>query len=154
MAAAADERPLPVIEPVPVEAELRALLAACELPVDDVRADRRLEFFGCREDGRLVAVVGLEPAGEAFLLRSLAVTAEARGRGLARRLVAFAEHLVAARDVRSLYLLTTTAADFFRRLGYVDLERERAPRPVRASEQFSRLCPGDAALLAKSLDPG
>lgn len=153
MAANADERTLPVIEPVPADDELRALRAACELPVDDVHADRRLEFFGCREDGRLLAVVGLEPAGESLLLRSLAVTADARGRGLARRLVAFTEHLAAARGVRALYLLTTTAADLFRRLGYVDLERARAPRPVRASEQFSRLCPADAAPLAKSLDP-
>lgn len=141
-----------MIEPIAPDAELAALLEASGLPTGDLFEDKPLAFFGCREDGRLVAVIGVEVGTESSLLRSLAVAPEWRGRGLARRLVSFVEHLSAARGMSTLYLLTETGADFFRRLGYEDLERERAPQWIRASAQFSQLCPADADFLAKSLD--
>lgn len=151
MSTAAEERP-PPIEPIAPAEELVELLQACDLPTDDVYEEKPLIFFGCREAGRLIAVVGVETGPQSALLRSLAVTPDARGRGLAQRLVAFVEHLNAARGVPALYLLTTTAADYFRRLGYVDTDRERAPDAIRAGAQFSRLCPDDADFLVKPLD--
>lgn len=147
----AEERPLPPVEPIAPGPELVELLAACELPTEDVHEEKPLVFFGCREDGHLLAVVGVETGPRTALLRSLAVAPAARGRGLGRRLVAFVERLNAARDVPALYLLTTTAADFFRRLGYVDTPRERAPDAIRAGAQFSRLCPDNAHFLMKPL---
>lgn len=148
---AGDEQPPPRVEPIAPGPDLAELLQACDLPIDDIYEEKPLIFFGCREAGRLIAVVGVEKGSRTALLRSLAVAPEARGRGLARRLVAFVEHLNAARDVQALYLLTTTAADFFRRLGYVDTARERAPDSIRAGAQFSRLCPDDADFLMKPL---
>lgn len=145
------ESRLSPVEPIAPDPELVELLQTCELPTDDVYKEKPLVFFGYREAGRLIAVVGVETGPQTALLRSLAVTPDARGRGLAQRLVAFVEHLNAARGVPALYLLTTTAADFFRRLGYVDTARERAPDAIRASAQFSRLCPDDADFLMKLL---
>lgn len=149
----AADRPT-AIEPIAPGPELVELLETCDLPTADVYEEKPLIFFGCREAGRLIAVVGVETGPQSALLRSLAVTPDARGRGLAQRLVAFVEHLNAARGVAALYLLTTTAADFFRRLGYVDAARERAPDSIRAGAQFSRLCPDDADFLVKPLDRG
>lgn len=140
-----------MIEPVAPDEELVALLAACELPTADVHEEKALAFFGCREAGALVAVVGMETGIDSALLRSLAVTPGQRGRGLARRLVAFVEHLSGARGKERLYLLTDSAPDFFRALGYEDVPRERAPDWIRAGAQFSQLCPDDAAFMAKAL---
>lgn len=151
MADGAQQRP-PAIEPIAPDPELVELLQACELPTEDVYEEKPLVFFGCREARRLIAVVGVETGPETALLRSLAVAPDARGRGLAQRLVAFVEHLNAARGVPALYLLTTTAADFFRQLGYADTPRERAPDAIRAGAQFSRLCPDDADFLMKPLN--
>jgi N-acetylglutamate synthase-like GNAT family acetyltransferase len=141
----------PMIEPIAPDTELQALLEQCELPVADLFEEKAMAFFGCREDGNLVAVVGMETGIDAILLRSLAVAPAHRGHGLARRLVAFVEHLAGARGKETLFLLTDSAPDFFRVLGYIDVPRERAPDWIRAGAQFSELCPGDAAFLSKSL---
>lgn len=140
-----------MIEPVAPDTELRTLLEHCGLPVADLFEEKAMAFFGCREDGNLVAVVGMETGIDAILLRSLAVDPAHRGRGLARRLVAFVEHLAGARGRETLFLLTDSAPDFFRALGYADVARERAPDWIRAGAQFAELCPADAAFLSKSL---
>ena len=72
--------------------ELVALLAECALPFGDLTETHLREFLVCRDGGRLVATAGLELCDDAVLLRSLAVAATHRGRGLATRLV---EHLFA-----------------------------------------------------------
>ncbi len=61
------------------DAEVRALLAACDLPSDDLDSPAvGLELYGSRDaDNRVVATVGLEAAGRHVLLRSLAATAVA-----------------------------------------------------------------------------
>jgi len=141
----------PVIEPVAPGRELQALLETCELPVADLFEEKALAFFGCRRDGTLVAAVGMETGIDSVLLRSLAVAPAQRGHGLARRLVAFVEHLAGARGKETLYLLTESAPEFFRALGYSDVPRERAPDWVRAGAQFSQLCPDSAAFMSKSL---
>jgi len=141
----------PVIQPVAPDSELEALLEACGLPVADLFEEKAMAFFGCREEGHLVAVVRMETGIDSVLLRSLAVDPGHRGRGLARRLVAFVEHLAGARGKETLYLLTESVPDFFRALGYTDVPRERAPDWIRAGAQFSQLCPDDATFLSKSL---
>lgn len=147
----ADAGTAPPIEPVAPDAELCALLESCELPVGDVYEEKALVFFGCRANGRLIAVVGMETGTDSVLLRSLAVPPDQRGQGLARRLVAFVEHLAGARGKQAIHLLTDSAPDFFRRLGYAETPRERAPDWIRAGAQFSQLCPDSAAFMSKSL---
>lgn len=150
MNAPGDRQP-PTIEPVAPDARLSALLETCDLTTADLFEDKALAFFGCREDDTLVAVIGMETGIESVLLRSLAVAPEYRGRGLARRLVAFVEHLAGARGKETLYLLTDSAPDFFRRLGYEETSRDRAPDWIRAGAQFAQLCPADAVFMSKSL---
>jgi amino-acid N-acetyltransferase len=74
-----------------------------------------------------------------------------RGRGCGRRLVAEAEQYAARNGVQSLYLLTTTAEEFFRRLGYVRIDRASAPEAIRQTSEFSGLCPSSSAVMMKAL---
>ena len=102
-------------------------------------------------EGEIVAVAGWEAFGTVGLLRSLAVAEDRRGGGLAARLVERCEADAQRRGVEAVYLLTTTAADYFRRRGYADVPRDAAPAAVAGHAQFRSLCPASAQCLAKPL---
>ena len=53
--------------------------------------------------------------------------------------------------VGDLYLLTTTAASFFTRLGFQPADRATAPAAIRASREFAEACPATAAFMRRSL---
>ena len=137
------------IEPISSIEEVAVLLAESALPVADVSVSSSLQFFGIRNGGALVAVVGLEHYPPFGLLRSLAVRPTFRKRGLARELISFAESWSAAQGVESLFLLTTTADHFFLGLGYSLASRDKAPSSIRTTTQFSSLCPASSTFLHK-----
>ena len=141
------------IEPVSSIAEVTALLAENGLPTEDLSVSPAPLFFGIREGGELVAVVGLQLFSPSGLLRSLAVQPAFRQHGLGRALVLFAESHAAAHGVSRLFLLTTTADAWFRQRGYAPSSRNDAPPAIRGTAQFSGLCPSAAAFLCKRLDP-
>ena len=101
----------------------------------------------------LDAVAGMEtfPGANEGLLRSVAVAPELRGRGVAKGLVSAVEERASTLGLRRLWLLTTTAPDFFRRLGYVDTLRAQAPAAVQQSGEFKSLCPASAICLSKPI---
>lgn len=121
------------------------------LPTADLSQVDLSHFFGCGAVDRPHGVVGLELLGTEALLRSLAVEADSRGAGSGRALVAAAEEHARELGVTSIYLLTTTAAEFFERLGYVRADRETAPPAVRRTREFGDLCPASAVFMAKQL---
>lgn len=136
------------IDPNPA---LTALLSTCGLPVADIERGGPAAFFGAFSGDALAGVVGLERYGAVGLLRSLAVQPAHRGSGLGRMLAAHAEQQAAAQGVRSLYLLTTSAATFFASLGYDTLPRTEAPAAIQATAQFSGLCPAASTFMCKRL---
>ena len=129
---------------------LRDALAAASLPTDDIAQPGRA-FFELADEQSTIGFVGLEGQGRDRLLRSLIVFSGRKQQGHGGLLLAHAE-VTARRDgVERLHLLTTSAADFFRARGYHDADREGAPTPIRATAQFSSLCPGSASYLVKDL---
>lgn len=126
------------------------LLVASGLPVTGV-AEALCSFIVAESDGRLVGVVGLEVCNEHALLRSTAVAADWRDRGLGRQLV---ERIIAeaeSRDIRALYLLTTTAERYFPSFGFVKTIREAVPESVRATGEFVSACPASATVMCLTL---
>lgn len=133
---------------------LRPLLTAADLPPDELEAVLPDGLLVARAGGRLVGAVALQAAGDDGLLRSLVVDPAWRGRGLGVALVDALETLASDRGLRALYLLTETAGEFFPRHGYVPADRARVPAAVAATAEFSSVCPGSAACLAKPLRSG
>jgi N-acetylglutamate synthase-like GNAT family acetyltransferase len=131
--------------------DVRRLLDGAGLPSADVDEALLEHFLAGRMEGALAGIVGLEICGRDALVRSLVVDHDARRTGVGRALVAEAERRAGTLGMDTLYLLTTTAADYFRALGYNDCPRAAAPAAVRASREFSSLCPADAAFLCKRL---
>jgi amino-acid N-acetyltransferase len=101
----------------------------------------------------MVGSVGLERFGRKGLLRSLVVARTARDVGIGGQLLTHAENLARASGISELWLLTTTAAPFFRRAGYAEGDRSRAPKELQGSTQFAQLYPASADCMAKLLDP-
>lgn len=139
------------IHPHPPAAKVKKLLAACQLPSTDLEDQHFEHFFGCGEEADPTGVVGVELYGKSGLLRSLAVDQTARRRGCGKRLVKEVEQYAAGRGVQSMYLLTTTAEDFFAALGYRRVERAQVPEAIRNTQEFSSLCPASASVMVKDL---
>lgn len=129
------------------------LLRSAGLPTADLDDAHRDRFLAVRDGVAVVGCVAVEPYGEAGLLRSLAVAADARGRGLGARLVDAAEARARAAGLRTLYLLTTTAAPFFETRGYAAADRSDVPDAVRQSAEFAGVCPASAVCMGKLLSP-
>ena len=129
-----------------------ALLKDCGLPTDDLSSVSLANFEQAVDaQGRIVGLAGFDRAVGDALLRSLAVAPDWRGRGIGEALVARREAAARLAGVSCFYLLTTSAADYFRRLGYVDVPRADVPASIGAHAQFRSLCPASAVCLEKRL---
>ncbi len=126
-------------------------LAEAQLPTADLCREWPGTFFLAERGGACVGVAGLEGLGACALIRSLAVAPAWRGRGLAASLLAECEALARQTAIGQLYLLTSTAADYFRRRAYVEVARSAVPAIVAEHAQFRSLCPASAKCLAKTL---
>ena len=128
------------------------LLTACGLPASDLSAAHLADFFVATANDRLIGVAGVEQLERVGLLRSLAVAPDYRSAGVAHRLVtACEERAKSLHGISDLYLLTTTAADYFLQRGYREVPRASVPGGVAAHPQFAGLCPASARCLAKNL---
>lgn len=134
-------------------ASIVALLSQSGLPTADLDHARLRDFIVAHDAGEVIGVVGLERQGEQALLRSLAVAPGWRGQGLGRALVEAIEARAARLGVRSLTLLTQTAAPFFAARGYSPIPRAQAPAAVQASTEFMSLCPASSTCMTKALAP-
>ena len=128
------------------------LLEAANLLTQDLRDEMLPHFFYAGSDGAPQGLVGLELLGSEALLRSLVVESQAQGLGLGKSLVEHAEKHAAAQGVKSLYLLTTTAESFFKRLNYARVDRNAAPPAIQATSEYASLCPASSAFMVKRLE--
>ncbi len=124
------------------------------MPVADVTPSAAIEFLIALEDGEPVGAIGLERFGSTGLLRSLVVAASHRGAGHGTALVEALERRATRSGIERLVLLTTTATDFFAARGYSVTDRAALPAELRASREFSALCPASASCLARRLHAG
>ncbi len=127
-----------------------ALLGQAGLPSEGV-AEHFADFLVAREAGRVVAAVGSEPYGASVLLRSLVVAPSHRGRGVGRALTRRLLDLARAEGREWVFLLTTTAADFFTRLGFRPVTRATVDPAVAASGEFGAACCQSAVAMGQEL---
>ena len=114
---------------------IERLLRESHLPTAGV-AEQLSGFRVADDTGRVVASAGLETYDRAALLRSVAVDPGYRKRGLAAALVRGLLEECRERGVTEVFLLTTTAADYFRRLGFTPIPRDDVPSSVHVSREF------------------
>lgn len=134
-----------------VDDVIRLLAEQC-LPPDGL-AEHVGTMLVARHDGRIVGSAALEIYPDGALLRSVAVAAPLQRQGLGRKLIETAIGLAEARRVPAIYLLTTTAADYFPRLGFERIARADVPATVQSSVEFTSACPATATVMRKRLKP-
>lgn len=128
------------------------LLAAAGLPVSGV-PDQFPDAYVCaRAGGTLVAAAGLEVHGHDGLLRSVVVAEAHRSTGLGRRLVDERLEAARGRGLGAVYLLTTTAPEYFARFGFEPATRDQAPEALGRSTEFATVCPASAQCLRHLLE--
>jgi amino-acid N-acetyltransferase len=142
--------PLRIATPDDLPAVL-ALLKDSGLPYQDIDVTRLNEFLIAAGGQSVLGAVGLERYEENGLLRSLVVRPESRWTGLGTQLAEAMEHHARSTGVKTLYLLTMTAADFFTRRGYEVTARSEAPESLQGTTEFSTLCPSQAVCMRKTL---
>jgi len=126
---------------------VRGLVLKAGLPTDGLEEQFPSGYVLARTETGVIGVAGLERYGDCGLLRSVVVGEPYRNAGLGRLLVS--ERLSAARaqGLRRVFLLTTTAAAYFEKLGFVATPRAEVPPAVAASVEFESACPASAACL-------
>ena len=136
------------MEIIPAKADeisaIKKLLKECKLPIDDIAFEQQ-HFWISKYNNELIAVCGLEIMNELALLRSLAVKNLKRNSGLG---TAIYEHTIEqARkiyNIHTLFLLTTTASNFFQKHGWKFIDRNNVPNPVQQTNEFKFICPKSA----------
>jgi amino-acid N-acetyltransferase len=127
---------------------VEGLLSSSDLPLDGVR-ENFSSFVVAEDDGEIAGAIGLEEFGAVALLRSAVVAPEHRGSGVGRRLV---ERLLEGAEeagIEELYLLTTTAEQYFPRFGFTHTTRSAVPEAVKASAEFQGACPDTAVVMTR-----
>ena len=133
-------------------AAVRQLLSASGLPLDGVEENFG-DFIVAEENDGIAGVIGLERYGPAALLRSAAVAPESRSSGVGHRLVREVLDRASAAGVREIYLMTTTAEDYFPRFGFERSTRAQVPEAVRESREFQGACPDTAVVMKRVVRP-
>jgi amino-acid N-acetyltransferase len=132
---------------------LATLLQNSGLPLDGLE-DHLPATIVARDATSILGCAALELYGTDALLRSVAVAAEHRGRGLGEALTAAAIAMAHQRGVRAIYLLTETAERFFPRFGFEETTRDAVPARVKQSVEFTTACPASATAMVLPLRAG
>ncbi|WP_374674875.1 arsenic resistance N-acetyltransferase ArsN2 [Ideonella sp.] len=126
---------------------IAALLQAHQLPLEGAR-EHLSTFLVATEGAALVGCAGVEPHGDMALLRSVAVAPGRQHQGVGGQMVSLVLEEARRRQFRSVFLLTTTAAGYFERLGFRRLPRASAPAALQGSAELQGACPASAQLMA------
>lgn len=126
------------------------LLEESKLDASDLK-QANIRLFSMTENNKLVGVGGLEIFNDQALLRSVAVDTAYQKQGLGALLVRRIEKAAKELGLSALYLLTNTAADFFKAQNYQVIHRDNFADSLKQTAQFSGLCPVSAVCMKKEL---
>jgi len=129
---------------------VEGLLSANDLPLDGVK-ENLSGFIVAEEGGRVIGTVGLERFGSVALLRSAVVSEGRRGGGVGRRLVEHILDYAESDGIEELFLLTTTAENYFPRFGFTRTTRSAVPPTVKASAEFRGAFPDTALVMTRRI---
>ena len=132
-------------------AEVQSLLSGAALPLDGVTDFFPANYAVGERGEQVVAAIGVERYGDHGLLRSAVVAESARGTGIGSQLTEERLNWCKAEGLRDVYLLTTTAAPFFAKLGFVSVERSQVPGEVTSAPEFASICPSTAVVMRYDL---
>jgi N-acetylglutamate synthase-like GNAT family acetyltransferase len=152
----AEQPTTPKLVACPLLIEERSALAAAlknaQLPIEDIEVPGPLFWRFETIEEVPVGFGGLELYPGDALLRSIVALPPVRRKGFGSAIVAALEEEAQLRSCRGLWLITTSAAEFFERLGYVRCDRAAVPSAISTTTEFAALCPASADVLVKHFE--
>lgn len=130
---------------------IEGLLKQNNLPVEDINTTGK-DFFLAYDNSIFVGIAGLEMFGSIALLRSMVVKEEYKNKGYGKLICSLLVKYAKMQNIKGLYLLTTTAKDFFEKIGFEVIERNSVPDAIKNTAEFLGLCPASAVCLKINLE--
>ncbi len=131
--------------------QVSLILKTANLMTEDIDLDTH-QLYGEFKDNSLAAVAALEVYDNNALLRSVAVDRKYKNAGYGKLIVKNVEAMAFQNGISQVYLLTETAAKFFNKLGYLQIDRISVPNVILETTQFAELCPQSAVCMTKKLN--
>jgi amino-acid N-acetyltransferase len=143
-----------VLEPLPSEGidTMASTLRDARLCHDDLIGFTK-RFYCASSNGVTIGYVGLETCGAEALLRSAVVFARSRGRGYGHSMVERLLDVAREQGIERVWLLTTSAPEFFAKLNFTPMPRSTAPLAIAQSDEFRWACPDTAVCMVCTLSP-
>lgn len=132
---------------------IKRLLVGSLLPSRDVGGGNQ-RFIVASENGRIIGCAGLQVAGQDGLVRSMAVHWTRRNVGLGSRLHERLLFEAVLAGVRTLWVVTTTAEDFFAGHGFKKVAAADVPAELQASDEFTTFVPGGSTVMSRPVAKG
>ncbi|HEY0673549.1 MAG TPA: arsenic resistance N-acetyltransferase ArsN2 [Longimicrobiales bacterium] len=126
---------------------VQSLLRAADLPLDGVTDFFPDNYAVAQRGNEVVGAIGVERYGEHGLLRSAVVTPSMRGAGLGAQLTRERLAWCRRQGLADVFLLTTTAAPFFERIGFSRVDRASVPAELAGAPEFASICPSTAVVM-------
>lgn len=132
------------------KSEVLRLLSLANLPTIDI--GENVELFSLEISENIIGTAGLEVIDNIGLLRSVSVLETQKGNGYGQLITENLEKYAKTQNIKELYLLTTTAKEFFeKKCNYEVIERINVPTEIQNSQQFASVCPSSAVVMKKVL---
>ena len=127
-----------------------ALLQGRDLPTDgfaDLLRAQPQHVLVAELNGAVVGSAALDVHGSVALLRSVAVAKDLATLGVGTRLVSDLMTLARAERLTSVFLLTTTADQWFPKFGFTATDRASVPASLATTVEFTSACPASAVVM-------
>ncbi len=134
--------------------EIYALLKLVDLPTEGVKENIDYFLLLIRQVDTLeeiIGCVGLEMYDQYALLRSAVIHPDHQGKNYGKQLTSAIIAFAKLNGISQLFLLTETAENFFKKLGFFKIDRSRVPEIVKASIEFTTLCDESATTMTLEL---
>jgi amino-acid N-acetyltransferase len=128
---------------------IKELLIENNLPVSDL--NDRITFFVEKNDNEIIAAGGIEDAGTDAIIRSIAVAENYKGKGYGAQITRQLLNYAKTKNKKDIYLLTTTADNYFPRFGFKEVKRQDLPAALKSSSQYKDVCPSSAVIMKLKL---
>lgn len=130
--------------------EVKKLLQRSNLPFEDIDAHFD-NYFVAMIENEIVGVLGTEAYGRLALLRSMAVDVKYRNNEIANSLLQQILQISKENKIQTLFLLTTTAQNYFLKHGFEIVERNQLPDVIQNTKEFQDICPVSAVCMKRDL---
>ena len=118
---------------------IQGLLTGSGLPI--VGLEGYIKQFLVAEQNQVIGVIGVHYGRRIALLRSFVVNVQERKCGVGMSLVKQALDHIKSQGIGEVYLLTETAVDYFKKIGFLKINREQMPMDLLEESGLKDACP-------------